>query len=90
MTVPPRTNPPGSLRANLRRPERLLQQAGWTVQGGVLRNAQGQALVLEYLDSNEGGLRTVAPWQRNLEKLGITPALPGGGLCPVPAAPAKV
>ena len=49
----------------------LLQQAGWTVQGGVLRNAQGQALELEYLDSNEGGLRVVAPWQRNLEKLGI-------------------
>jgi microcin C transport system substrate-binding protein len=41
------------------------------VQSGVLRNAQGQALELEYLDSNEGGLRVVAPWQRNLEKLGI-------------------
>jgi microcin C transport system substrate-binding protein len=28
--------------------------------------------VLEYLDSREGGIRTVAPWMRNLEKLGIT------------------
>jgi microcin C transport system substrate-binding protein len=26
---------------------------------------------LEYLDSGDGGIRTVAPWQRNLEKLGI-------------------
>ena len=71
MTVPPNTHPPGSLRANLLQARTLLQQAGWTVQGGVLRNAQGQALELEYLDSNEGGLRVVAPWQRNLEKLGI-------------------
>ena len=71
MTVPPNTNPPGSLRANLLQARTLLQQAGWTVQSGVLRNAQGQALELEYLDSNEGGLRVVAPWQRNLEKLGI-------------------
>jgi microcin C transport system substrate-binding protein len=27
--------------------------------------------VLEYLDSNEGGIRAVSPWQRNLQKLGI-------------------
>jgi hypothetical protein len=29
-------------------------------------------MVLEYMDSNEGGVRTVSPWMRNLEKLGIT------------------
>jgi len=28
-------------------------------------------MVIEYLDSNEGGARVVAPWARNLEKLGI-------------------
>lgn len=49
----------------------MLREAGWTVQGGVLRNAQGQALELEYLDSNEAGARVVTPWARNLEKLGI-------------------
>lgn len=37
----------------------------------MLRNAQGQPLVLEYLDSSEGSLRVVAPWQRNLQKLGV-------------------
>ena len=28
-------------------------------------------MVLEYLDSNESGARSVTPWIRNLEKLGI-------------------
>ncbi len=67
----PRTDGNDSLRGNLRRAQALLREAGWTVQGGVLRNAQGQALELEYLDSNEAGARVVTPWARNLEKLGI-------------------
>ncbi len=69
---PPRTDTsPNGLRENLRQAQKLLQAAGWTVQDGVLRNAQGEPLVLEYLDSNEGGARVVAPWVRNLTKLGI-------------------
>jgi microcin C transport system substrate-binding protein len=71
MTVPPRTDGDSSLRANLRRARTLLEEAGWKVRDGALRNAQGQPMVLEYLDSREGGVRTVAPWIRNLEKLGI-------------------
>ena len=75
--APPRTDQPkdpavGGLRENLRRAQQLLAEAGWTVQSGTLRNAQGQAFVLEYLDSNEGGARVVTPWMRNLEKLGVT------------------
>ena len=50
----------------------LLKQAGWEYRDGALRNAKGEAMVLEYLDSKEGGVRTVSPWIRNLEKLGIT------------------
>ncbi len=72
MAAPPSTDPPSSLRANLRRAQQLLHDAGWRVQDGQLRNAAGQALVLEYMDSNDGGVRTVAPWMRNLEKLGVT------------------
>ncbi len=72
MAVPPSTDAPSSLRANLRRAQELLHDAGWRVQDGQLRNAAGQALVLEYMDSNDGGVRTVAPWMRNLEKLGVT------------------
>lgn len=69
---PPRTDgSDNGLRENLRRAQHLLTEAGWRVQGGVLTNTQGQPLVLEYLDSNEGGARVVTPWMRNLEKLGI-------------------
>jgi microcin C transport system substrate-binding protein len=71
ISQPPRTDGDSSLRANLRRGQALLREAGWSVQGGKLRNAAGQAMVLEYLDSNEAGARVVTPWARNLEKLGI-------------------
>ncbi|WP_394706476.1 extracellular solute-binding protein [uncultured Hydrogenophaga sp.] len=68
---PPRTDGDQSLRQNLRRAQALLREAGWTVQDGVLRNAEGKPLALEYLDSAEVGARVVAPWIRNLEKLGV-------------------
>ncbi len=72
MYQPPTTEGEGrSLRDNLRRARELLAQAGWTYRDGALRNAQGQAMVLTYLDSREGGIRTVSPWMRNLQKLGI-------------------
>ena len=72
MTVPPRTDGDQSLRGNLLKAKQLLADAGWTYRDGALRNAQGQAMELEYLDSNEGGARVVTPWIRNLEKLGIS------------------
>ncbi len=71
MYEPPRTDGGSTLRDNLRRAQALLREAGWTVQDGRLRNAQGQPLSLEYLDSNEAGARVVTPWARNLEKLGV-------------------
>jgi microcin C transport system substrate-binding protein len=71
MTVPPRTDGDSSLRANLRRAQALFKEAGWEVRDGALRNAKGEAYVIEYLDSNEGGARTVTPWARNLEKVGV-------------------
>lgn len=73
MYVPPSTEGEGqSLRGNLRKAQALLKEAGWEYKDGALRNAKGEAMVLEYLDSREGGVRTVSPWIRNLEKLGIT------------------
>ena len=71
MTVPPRTDGASTLRGNLRQAQALLKDAGWAVRDGALRNARGEAMVIEYLDSNEGGARVVTPWARNLEKLGI-------------------
>ena len=72
MAQPPRTDGPLGLRDGLRQARDLLAQAGWTFRDGALRNAQGQAMVLEYLDSSEASARVVAPWVRNLEKLGVT------------------
>ena len=69
---PPRTDGDNSLRANLRKAQQLLADAGWKMEGGMLRNAKGEPLVLEYLDSSEGASRVIAPWARNLEKLGVT------------------
>jgi microcin C transport system substrate-binding protein len=72
MYEPPTTTGPGhSLRDNLRRAQALLKAAGWEYRDGALRNAKGEPMVLEYLDSRETGVRTVAPWLRNLEKLGV-------------------
>lgn len=71
MVVPPRTDGGSSLRANLRLAQALFRDAGWEVRDGKLRNAKGEAFVVEYLDSNEGGARTVTPWARNLEKIGV-------------------
>jgi microcin C transport system substrate-binding protein len=69
--LPPSTTPPGSLRENLRKARDLLAEAGWTYRDGALRNAKGEAFVLEYLDSG-GGERTIAPFFQALAKLGIT------------------
>ncbi|WP_296510726.1 extracellular solute-binding protein [Rhodoferax sp.] len=71
MAVAPRTDGDRSLRDNLRVAQELLREAGWTFRDGALRNAQGQTLELEYLDSNESGVRVVTPWARNLEKIGV-------------------
>jgi microcin C transport system substrate-binding protein len=72
MYTPPTTEGADqSLRNNLRRARELLKAAGWEYRDGALRNAKGEAMRLEYLDSREGGVRTVSPWIRNLEKLGI-------------------
>jgi microcin C transport system substrate-binding protein len=71
MTTPPNSDGQDRLRDNLRVAQRLLVDAGWSIQNGKLRDAKGQALVIEYLDSSESGSRTHSAMIRNLEKLGI-------------------
>ncbi len=71
--VPPSTDPPGSLRANLREARALLREAGWRVASdGKLRNESGLALQFEILSYSKSLERVAVPWVRNLEKLGIT------------------
>jgi len=66
----PNTDPPGSLRENLRKARDLLAAAGWTYRDDALRNAKGEALTVEYLDSG-GGERLIAPYFQALARLGI-------------------
>lgn len=68
---PPRTDVGDGLRGNLRRAQQLLVEAGWTLKDGALRNAAGEPMVIEYLDSGDSA-RLISAWSRNLEKLGIT------------------
>jgi len=68
----PSTEPPGSLRENLRQAQALLREAGWTYRDGALRNAQGEAFTMEFLNDQPSLVRIVGPFQKALEKLGIT------------------
>lgn len=68
---PPSTAAPSSLRDNLRRAKQLLADAGWTYRDGALRNAAGQPMQFEFLLYSKTFERIVAPYARNLEKLGI-------------------
>jgi microcin C transport system substrate-binding protein len=69
--LPPSTDPPGSLRANLREAERLLAEAGWTYRDGALRDAAGKPFTIEFLDSEGSMGRIVTPYMQELAKLGI-------------------
>ena len=60
-----------TLRDHLRQARDLLASAGWTYRDGALRNARGQPMVLEFLDSSGSMGRVVTPFAKNLEKLGI-------------------
>lgn len=68
---PPSTNPPGSLRANLREAKQLLAEAGWTYRDGALRNAKGEPFEFEILLAQKAFERISGPFARNLAKLGI-------------------
>jgi microcin C transport system substrate-binding protein len=72
MAMPPNTDPPNSLRDNLRKARTLLAEAGWTLRDGALRNAKGEPFIIEFLDSTEArGATTTAAWRRALAQLGI-------------------
>ncbi|WP_034294071.1 extracellular solute-binding protein [Herbaspirillum sp. RV1423] len=69
--LPPDTNPPHSLRANLLKARDLLKQAGWEYRDGALRNVKGEIFSFEILDDQSAMSRVINVYVRNLEKLGI-------------------
>jgi microcin C transport system substrate-binding protein len=69
--TPPTTDPPSSLRKNLRTAKKLLEEAGWKVRDGVLQNDAGDKFSFEILLVSPSFERVMAPFVNNLEKLGI-------------------
>lgn len=69
--VPAGTDPPGSLRENLRKARALLAEAGWTYRDGALRNAKNEAFTIEFLNDQPSLIRVATPLQTALKKLGI-------------------
>ncbi|OYU93548.1 MAG: ABC transporter substrate-binding protein, partial [Burkholderiales bacterium PBB5] len=61
---------PNALRDNLRRAQELLIEAGWKIApDGLLRNAKGDMLTLDYMDPTRVG--RFPEFESNLRKLGV-------------------
>ena len=69
--TPPSTAPPSSLRKNLRLAKKILAEAGWQVQDGVLKDGKGRPLSFEILLASPSFERVMAPFVKNLARLGI-------------------
>nr|WP_246590075.1 extracellular solute-binding protein [Marinobacterium ramblicola] len=68
----PTTNGDGQIRGQLRQALRLLREAGWELDNGVLKNQQGETFDFEILLVQKGFERVVSPMIRNLERMGIS------------------
>ena len=69
--LPPATEKKGALRENLKQARDLLKESGWTIQGGVLKDDKGAVFIIDVLLVQKGFDRILAPYARNLKKLGI-------------------
>jgi microcin C transport system substrate-binding protein len=69
--APPETDGSGNIRRHLRTALKLLAAAGWTVQDGELRDDAGAPMTVEFLMFEPTFQRVIAPYIRNLERLGI-------------------
>ena len=66
---------PADQRNHLREAARLLAEAGWKPKNGVLTNANGDELSVEFLLVQPDFERVVLPFKTNLERLGIKTAV---------------
>jgi len=69
---PPVSGNPRQLRKNLRQAKKLLTEAGWKIKQGQLVSGSGERFKFEFLLAQKGFERILAPFARNLKKLGIT------------------
>jgi microcin C transport system substrate-binding protein len=69
--IPPDSTDKGGLRGNLRRARKLLMAAGWTVKNGILQDKDGNPFRFEILLVSPSFERVMAPYVKNLKKLGM-------------------
>jgi microcin C transport system substrate-binding protein len=70
--VPPVSDGSGQDRKLLRQARKLLEEAGYTVEGGKLTGTDGQQLAIEFIDDDGAGTeRFLLPYIKNLKLLGI-------------------
>jgi len=70
---PPRTDGTGNARRNLRKALKLLRAAGWTFRDGRLVDGKtGAPFEIEFLIVSPAFERVIAPFVKNLEKLGVS------------------
>ena len=58
-------------RRKLRAAKKLLEAAGWKIEQGDLVDGNGEGFGIEFLISNKSQERSIAPFIKNLERLGI-------------------
>ncbi|CAN5747749.1 extracellular solute-binding protein [soil metagenome] len=58
-------------RSAVREAGRLLEEAGWTLEGGVRRNEAGEALTIEIIEDSAAMGRIINPYVENLRRIGI-------------------
>ena len=68
---PPAGDGSGYIRTNLEKAQALLKEAGWTLKGERLVNAQGQPFTFEILLEQPVWERITLPFAKNLRLLGI-------------------
>jgi microcin C transport system substrate-binding protein len=70
--TPPKTDGSGNNRSNLRAARKLFEEAGWVLQEGTLVNsATGEPMEIEFLYFEPSFERVIAPFARNLKRVGI-------------------
>jgi microcin C transport system substrate-binding protein len=70
---PPKTDGSGDIRDNLRTALKLFGEAGWSIKGGKMVNAQGEPFQFEFLLTQPLAdfERVVLPFAQNLKRIGI-------------------
>ncbi|MGF7158891.1 microcin C transport system substrate-binding protein [Rhodoligotrophos appendicifer] len=67
----PVNSDPQEQRNNLRAAMKLLNDAGWSIQEGVLKNAAGDAMTVEFLNVQPDFERVILPFTQSLKRLGV-------------------